>query len=780
MTLERLQRALEQVIGPVTATDVADTLWLAQFLPGRPAESTVPSAAEEESDVAPRSRTRNPAVGIHRTRVTGRITAVSSPESATIPLRTGSPSQPGRAGSLRVLRSMRPLKRRTPSQQRLEVDEALTVDQIARGQLVPPAMRPVRDRWLDLSLVVDDSPLSGLWHDTIDDFLETCRYLGAFRTIGIHYLRYADGRIVLAPGRQKQGGLHPARSLVTNGARQQIILVFTDALGATWTSGAAQQAIAWWANDVPVAVVQPLPERLWRHTFLGTVSGHLDAPHRGAPSAALRLDGRRHTAGSAVAGSPIPVLELDEHWLRPWSHLTAGTSSRGADVAVTMVAKHGPQRHFEPEPMARLDAPGERALALRASVGPDAYRLAGLLAAAAPLVVPVMRHIQSVFLPKTGPTQLAELFLAGLLVPVAETATLTLFDISPEVRSALRSTLRRHEVAAVIAAVSDCLTSMSPATGSVPFPGIPEKDVLHTEFARVASPLLRRLGIQAETLLRPGVAPMAEPRQPAPAQPPGPPHDQNVWHATLIVDVGMSPIGTWPDEVGGWLIGHRSDGLTSRLIVHCEPTQHGVERGVVNLVAWAEAESADAYLTLRWIDFVLPAELAVSWRPEDVDLGVRLGNYYDIRLRWSTSLRPGPRHSYSRWRQCLQSADLDAPIAWHRASINASPPTLYGELGSSRAVAVGLVDGPPTPEVLSLALTYVPAVVWPARGAVTVERQQLLTARDVFAGLHSLNARDADPLSARAAPFELRAVCHDEEWISFVQAFSLIRAPDVR
>ena len=94
---------------------------------------------------------------------------------------TGSPLP----GSLALARSLRPLRRRIPSRTRQVFDIEGTVRRAAEEGLWVPALRPARDRWLDLSLVVDVGPSMGLWRSLGRGTVRLLGCIGAFRTVRV-------------------------------------------------------------------------------------------------------------------------------------------------------------------------------------------------------------------------------------------------------------------------------------------------------------------------------------------------------------------------------------------------------------------------------------------------------------------------------------------------------------------------------------------------------------------------------------------------------------------
>ena len=110
----------------------------------------------------------------------------------------------------------------------------------------------------------------------------------------------------------------------------------------------------------------------------------------------------------------------------------------------------------EPVPVQRHErlTAFDRVRLFRSTASPSALRLATYLAAA-PLSLPVMRLVQHVMTPQSRPSDLAEVFLSGLLRRVADAAPgMMEFDFQPDVRKILLSGLRRAEAVRVYRLVS--------------------------------------------------------------------------------------------------------------------------------------------------------------------------------------------------------------------------------------------------------------------------------------------------------------------------------------
>ncbi|MCF2436556.1 hypothetical protein LV779_29105 [Streptomyces thinghirensis] len=191
------------------------------------------------------------------------------------------PAPPMLRHTLALQRSLRPLKRRTDAPVGHEVDEAATADRIARLGAGPewwlPVLRPVRERWLRLNLVHDAGPTMPVWQPLGARTARHARPVGrlphghpAPRGTRRHRPRRGAG------GARRRPYRHPADQRLHGTA------VARGPAGTRWFG-----TLRRWARRTPLAVLQPLPEQLWRDTALPPVPGRLSAPHRAAPSASL-------------------------------------------------------------------------------------------------------------------------------------------------------------------------------------------------------------------------------------------------------------------------------------------------------------------------------------------------------------------------------------------------------------------------------------------------------------------------------------------------------------
>ncbi|MFJ4332624.1 SAV_2336 N-terminal domain-related protein [Streptomyces sp. NPDC088935] len=333
-------------------------------------------------------------------------TSAAQPHSALL-----APAPPMLRHTLALQRALRPLKRRSDAPVGHEVDESATADRIARLGAAPewwlPVLRPVRERWLRLHLVHDAGPTMPVWQPLVRELHTALAQSGVFRTVTLHRAE-ADGTV------RGDGAQIPADG-------RTVMLLISDCMGPQWREGPAGTrwfgTLRGWARRTPLAVLQPLPEQLWRDTALPPVPGRLLAPHRAAPSASLAFTPYDEAAPRAPEGAPyVPVLEPGPEWLANWAALVASPGGTPYPGAAAALHRPLPADADDRTDLAGLSAE-EVVLRFRAGASPQAYRLAGHLALGRP-DLPVMRLVQAAVEPDPRPQHLAEVILGGLLTAV--------------------------------------------------------------------------------------------------------------------------------------------------------------------------------------------------------------------------------------------------------------------------------------------------------------------------------------------------------------------------
>ncbi|QNE74983.1 hypothetical protein F0344_10465 [Streptomyces finlayi] len=371
--------------------------------------------------------------------------------ASALPL--GVPAAPALPGLLELQRSLRPLQRyRTAAPPlRTRLDEVATAELSARaGGLIIPVFRGVARADALLQFVMDASSSMRVWDRMFIEFQQIFSQLGAFRDVQVRYLHQGpDG--APAVSRSPDPGaapLHSADRLSDPTGRRVTVLV-SDCAGPVWHSGQAHRLLHHLARQAPTAVLQPLPQRMWNRTGLPVTYGVLSRGE-GSAGTLIKVAGDAGGLPKPHAGAlAVPVLPPVAGALAAWAGLLAGTGGGRICGAVGWVRAD--------QPAATPARTGSRPSSLqlvsrfRSAASPAAGQLAVYLAAA-PLCLPVMQLVQRTMLPDSGPSELAEVLLSGLLTRSRDDGAEggQWYEFTPGVQEALLGPLGRDEALLVL------------------------------------------------------------------------------------------------------------------------------------------------------------------------------------------------------------------------------------------------------------------------------------------------------------------------------------------
>lgn len=426
-----------------TAERLADALWLARWIEpgdgpaaGASRGSPIAGADELPSGLPPadasagardtsgdsvregdreRDRDRLRGTPVERTAPVSLYASVrhdGSPDGA-FPVRA--PAVGTLPGLLELQRALRPLigyrPQLPPAQGSL--DEDASADLSARSATVRPAFRAAERRGTEVQLLMDASATTSVWQLTLDSLRQTCEQLGAFRDVQVRYLhRGGDGTPLIGTGPDPEATRLRSAGQYRDTTGRRLTLVVSDCVGPLWQDGGAQRLLHRWLDGgSPLAVVQPLPPRLWPRTALPAEPGLLVRRQGTGGRVGFEADGYR--PGGGPDALPVPVLLPTPAALGSWAKLLGGDGGRTVRGAAAWVRAH---HHAMPAPSTAGGSrdPREVLAAFRASASPGAIQLAVHLAAV-PLVLPVIQLVQEAMLPDTGPMELAEVLLSGIL-----------------------------------------------------------------------------------------------------------------------------------------------------------------------------------------------------------------------------------------------------------------------------------------------------------------------------------------------------------------------------
>ncbi|MER5865806.1 SAV_2336 N-terminal domain-related protein [Kitasatospora sp. NPDC002040] len=459
----RLHQILSAAGVALTPEQLADVLWLAGRLPAR--AGSEPAGVQAESEALPPPRTPAapaplPSYGsAHPTPQGTDLYAAAGPAVAgTAALPVLVRSQRALPAARSFTRALRPLRRHRPTPGGAEIDESATADLVAETGLFDLVLRPATERWLDVSLVVDDGPSMDLWRELSSELEELLSRSGVFRRVRSYGLdtRHPDGpRLHDRPFGAGQAALAPRSVCPADG--RGVVLVLSDAVGAGWRNGRMDPLLARWARSCGTAVLQPLPQRMWPGTGLRAESMLVRAGRAGAANSGWQVAHPLLPPELApFDGLPLPVLEFSPAAVSSW----AGLVARGGEATLPVAQLTGEGVAPAPSPAAVVGDMRSRLLHFRAAASPEAYRLAGHLAGVRPLTLPVMRLVQRAVLGgRRSPAELAEVLLGGLLrrAPAPEAGHTVRYDFRPGLRELLLESLPAREVLGTAALVTRLL-----------------------------------------------------------------------------------------------------------------------------------------------------------------------------------------------------------------------------------------------------------------------------------------------------------------------------------
>ncbi|MEI5525021.1 TIR-like protein FxsC [Streptomyces brasiliscabiei] len=442
--LARVVAALSAAAPGLDGTAIAECLWLASLMDMRAEDvggrtrdrphGAAPVDGQAADEPGPDSD--EAANDLHE-RLAGAATAIR-----------GDAVAPGHASglprTLEVTRALRPWKRRWPNGRRSTLNVEATVDSYASSGELLPVLTPAPERWFDLVLVLDRSPAMGVWRETVMDFTAVLDRLGAFRTLHLRELRFREGGFEL---RDKQDRLTSPRQLRSPDGRRLIVVV-SDCAAPGWRSTAVWRQLRDWAQIAPVALLNPLPTKLWRRTGLDLPSTRVTATVPGPPNARLLFQPPALTDESDTDDEgegyerrwlPIPVFSLSPHSLSRWSCALMRTAPEGNPA---VLVPHGGRTERRPR-----QRPGVVATeGFLHTASPPAARLAVLCSTFDRLSTRMLHLLRQELVPEATISDIAELLTSGLFTLNPGDDGIVEMSPSATVQRRLQSELAEHEV----------------------------------------------------------------------------------------------------------------------------------------------------------------------------------------------------------------------------------------------------------------------------------------------------------------------------------------------
>ena len=434
----------------LTGEDIADVLWLALKQQEYSAQTTEPphiivnecpeteNLTQPDSNISdnqdpietPLPPERKRSEKLHPpSSSTYQGQTVSSLKGKTLPLRHIDP--PSLRKPLKFAKALRPLMRRVESGRKTILDEVETVQRTAEETICIPILKSEPEPWLDLALVIDDNSSMVLWKHLIKDLKQLLEHYGIFREVRTWGLTTDNqGKIAIRTKFSQQEQFKTPQEL-TDPTGRRLILIVSDCVAPMWFDGTLLSPLQDWTKHQPLALIQILPDKLWLRSGLrmgaAVKLGNLIS---GAANRNLSIHELLIWKDFDLQqGSKIPVLTLDPELAGRWSDFLVGKHDQ---IMPGFIFPTESDFWLPPQlpqsQISQLNAE-QRIERFRRISSPTGRKLAGLVAAAPVITLPVVRLIQQLLLPESSPVHVAEVFLGGILKSLSDITT----DTNPNV-----------------------------------------------------------------------------------------------------------------------------------------------------------------------------------------------------------------------------------------------------------------------------------------------------------------------------------------------------------
>ncbi|GGA12071.1 formylglycine-generating enzyme family protein [Okeania sp. KiyG1] len=435
-----------------------------------------------------------------------------------LPLRI--PDAPSIPKPLEFAKALRPLMQKVSSGRNTILDEIETVEQTAiNNGICIPILKSEPEPWLDLVLVVDEYKSMTLWQHTIRELKQLLKHYGIFREVKICGLTYQlaiseeqnnflkreenQEKILLSLGVGKQQYFANPQELIDTTGRR-LILIVSDCIAPFWHDGSILSILREWVKYQPLAIVQMLPDWMWRRTGL-RIGSSVQFKNLVPGNSNQNLIIKELLLWKNMPleqGIKIPVLTLEPKLAEAWSQMVVSKPDALASGFVLPNQFQAKSENLPQNKVEQLNAE-KRVNRFRKNASPVARKLASLLSAAPTICLPVVRIIQAGFLPQGQPIHIAEVFLGGLLKPMIEITPDTNSEqveyqfVDEEIRQILLKDAPVSDSQQVFDAVSQYVEkhfgkSIKDFVALLKSPGNDGEDV--PPFAEIAFDILKQLG----------------------------------------------------------------------------------------------------------------------------------------------------------------------------------------------------------------------------------------------------------------------------------------------
>lgn len=506
VNITELTKALTPASPDLAGLDIAEALWLAQFMEFVPNKVRI---KRPEPELLRLDNNIIPAIS-EKTDVKRGKEERDKNKSNSVPLYSESVQSEGnvrqggkaiRIPGVRMLqdrllleRSLRPFRRDVLSQQHFVLDEAATVEASAEQNIITPILKGSSERWLDAEFVVDCGLSMRVWRETLKELLQIFKSSGVYSDVRVWYLFTDDKEKPYLTANPDPTSRHCNQKELYKPSKQQLLLLITDCASKAWFSGlVVERYLRHWQENMLVSIVQMLPQRMWMGTALrNSEATNFSSSHGVTSNKNLFHDDYWVEVDKEEVSSQYPVVTIDPISFDALARVIMGGQECWVSGVIIKKSDFPIQQQKGSE---ELKAE-ERISHFRRQASPTARKLVEYFACI-PLTLPVMRLIQHSVLPKSNQTHLAEFLLSGLVKIVESSEDFVEYEFYDQVREQLQNLLPLSEIKDTFNKASQYISENQGVT--IDFRGmVPALDgddySFHSEsFARLSLEILNRL-----------------------------------------------------------------------------------------------------------------------------------------------------------------------------------------------------------------------------------------------------------------------------------------------
>ncbi|MFE4333890.1 DUF3427 domain-containing protein [Streptomyces sp. NPDC056831] len=403
-----------------------------------------------------------------------------APEAASVWLRDSSsrsiPGRPvsiGRAAALPntldIGRALRPLRRPRPSRIDQRLDLGATVDHYTRTGLLVPQLAPVAEPWLEVVVVADRGTSMAVWDETSLALIKVLRTLSAFRSVRVWHLEHPpEAAPILRNHRGQPFPMDPSDPR-HNQPAHRLLLIVSDCAAPAWRRNDLWQMLHAWGRTAPVALINPLPKRLWQRSGLDLPRTTVTAPVPASPGRLLAYRRPRLFRDDVPRTRPwqaLPVLQLDAGQVLAWARTVMRTDPSGCEAVLIPASGRVPSRNRGTRPSTA--PPGTTAtdsqvtaaaVAFTDSTRSPAVRLATAASSLDAFTLPVLDVLRERMVPEASVADTAEFLTAGLLIATRHEDSDIVYQFHPAAAHHLRGLLSRDQAWDAYFALTDHLAA---------------------------------------------------------------------------------------------------------------------------------------------------------------------------------------------------------------------------------------------------------------------------------------------------------------------------------